>query len=221
MDDKNQYYLKVDRSPRFTSEIAIRENKIQDYIIVAVLNDIGARRPEFLPTMAPNYGKCAGCLNILQKREFLTCAACKKNFDINCAKVSPKRFHSFYSAGSDRKNNWHCSPECTNKGSQSVSTTNMLNSKTSKRDSSIELTTPASSDNTNSEKSNITLRKIQKQNSQSEKSDDESPIISRGVTCIKSSSFLVSEDRLRNFVNDELKKPMKQHVTAELKNITE
>lgn len=97
----------------------------------------------------------------------------------------------------------------------------MLQSKTPKHDSSVALTTPVSSENTNTDKSNVTSRKMRKQNSQLDKSDDESPITSPGPSSAKSSSFSVSEEQLRNIVNDELRKTIKQHVTAELKNITE
>lgn len=83
-----------------------------------------------LPTVAPNCGKCVGCLNFIQNRESLTCAGCKKKFDISCTKISSKRFHSFYLAGSNRKNNWHCSLKFTNKAP--------------KHDSPIALTTPFS-----------------------------------------------------------------------------
>lgn len=64
--------------------------------------------------MAPIHGKCSGCRNVIQNKEFLECAVCKMKYDISCAGVSSNRFFSFYAQDLDRKRNWKC-PECCSK----------------------------------------------------------------------------------------------------------
>lgn len=53
--------------------------------------------------------KCAGCHNLLPKREFLQCTMCKAKYDIECANISSKSFRTM-----ERKDVWKC-PECTSK----------------------------------------------------------------------------------------------------------
>ncbi|XP_053602916.1 uncharacterized protein LOC128680581 [Plodia interpunctella] len=57
---------------------------------------------------------CAGCKKSLLKKEHLRCIACKAAYDILCLNISSERYRSFYSANSERKNNWKC-PECLSK----------------------------------------------------------------------------------------------------------
>ncbi|CAK1598158.1 unnamed protein product [Parnassius mnemosyne] len=49
---------------------------------------------------------CAGCNEILHKREHLTCKYCKKTYDLDCANVTPQRFYNIMSA--ETKAAWKC-----------------------------------------------------------------------------------------------------------------
>ncbi|KAL0809364.1 hypothetical protein ABMA28_011567 [Loxostege sticticalis] len=50
--------------------------------------------------------KCAGCLQNLPRREFLTCSLCKSSYDLDCANVPIVRFNNTMSA--EHKRNWKC-----------------------------------------------------------------------------------------------------------------
>lgn len=72
--------------------------------------------------MAPkNYGKCAGCRNIIQYNEFLACCKCKLKYDIECANISPSRYRTFFALDQNRKNNWIC-PECSSNAKKTDNT---------------------------------------------------------------------------------------------------
>lgn len=49
---------------------------------------------------------CAGCLNKLPKREFLTCCLCKLKYDLECANVPIVRFNNTMTE--EHKRNWKC-----------------------------------------------------------------------------------------------------------------
>ncbi|KAL4704980.1 hypothetical protein ACJJTC_005466 [Scirpophaga incertulas] len=63
--------------------------------------------------MSLNYGKCSGCKNVIDSREFLECSICNMKYDINCANVSSDRFYSFYAQNTDQKRNWKCRECCS------------------------------------------------------------------------------------------------------------
>lgn len=88
---------------------------------------------------------CAGCLNTFLGKEFLKCRTCNGIYDLTCANVSEKRFHSFYGATSKEKTPWVC-PGCQIKLPRGD------NSKTPVRRE------PPQEDNTDYPKENITLR---------------------------------------------------------------
>lgn len=50
--------------------------------------------------------KCAGCLQDLPKREFLTCMQCSNSYDLECANISSKRFYNTMTA--DNKKSFIC-----------------------------------------------------------------------------------------------------------------
>lgn len=65
--------------------------------------------------MASKQLTCAGCLKIVKSKQLLKCSCCSKAYDLLCAGVSEKRYHSFYTvSGSENKPAWNC-PECVNK----------------------------------------------------------------------------------------------------------
>lgn len=50
--------------------------------------------------------KCAGCLQVLPKREFITCMHCSNSYDLECANISSKRFYNTMTP--DHKKTWKC-----------------------------------------------------------------------------------------------------------------
>ncbi|XP_063370262.1 uncharacterized protein LOC134658506 [Cydia amplana] len=55
---------------------------------------------------------CAGCLEIIPNREYLTCMLCSCKYDLKCASISFERFKSFYSTPeSEHRKAWKC-PSC-------------------------------------------------------------------------------------------------------------
>lgn len=50
--------------------------------------------------------KCAGCLQIIPDRLFLSCYLCKDTYDLTCANVSEKRF--FNTMTKEHKKSWSC-----------------------------------------------------------------------------------------------------------------
>jgi hypothetical protein len=157
--------------------------------------------------MAPNHGKCAKCLNFIQNNEFLTSVTCKKKLDINCAKITSARFYSFYTAGSERNNNWHCSSECSShKEDKSCIITNTERPlKTPIRNTPAQI---ATSHDSNTDVSNIATRS-KKQNQQLQlSSEEQSPVVTRSPTH-DSDHFYVTENQLRAIVNEELQKTLR------------
>lgn len=102
--------------------------------------------------------KCAGCPNILPKREFLKCFNCKAKYDLDCANVSTKLFNIM-----ERKDQW-CCPECTNKKpKQGNINTPIRNINTSEGYSRECSTTNVTKQNTDD---NVTLREKPKASTQ-------------------------------------------------------
>lgn len=50
--------------------------------------------------------KCAGCLQNLPRREFLTCMYCSNSYDLECANISSKRFYNTMTL--EHKTSWKC-----------------------------------------------------------------------------------------------------------------
>lgn len=50
--------------------------------------------------------KCAGCLQELPRREFLTCRHCGNSYDLECANIASKRIYNTMTL--ERKNIWKC-----------------------------------------------------------------------------------------------------------------
>lgn len=50
--------------------------------------------------------KCSGCLQNLPRKKYLTCAYCKKSYDLECANVPSQRFYNTMTH--EVKQNWKC-----------------------------------------------------------------------------------------------------------------
>lgn len=67
--------------------------------------------------MSPNsitIEKCTSCAKPLPRRGYMRCSSCKSAYDLECANISTKRYHSFYALDKERKCTWKC-PECQSK----------------------------------------------------------------------------------------------------------
>lgn len=148
----------------------------------------------------PSYGKCAGCRNLIKNREFLVCCSCNLKYDIECAQISSKRFHSFYAPDQDRKSNWKC-PECCSKARKTG------NSETPLRPPHLS-DCNKSSDSDNSapiQVENITMRSKPNIDSQTCASP---PATSKdSVSCPMSD--IPSENHLRNLIKEEIRQSVK------------
>lgn len=102
---------------------------------------------------------CAGCLQKLPKKEFLTCVLCKMPYDLECANVSSKRYYNTMS--SEKKETWKCQGCHCNLPKTD-------NTNTPIRPSERELYAQSSS-----EKTNITIRKKSNINRISDISNEE------------------------------------------------
>lgn len=63
--------------------------------------------------------KCAGCRQNIPNREYLTCALCNDNYDLDCSNVSPQRFYNTMTK--EHKKKWKC-PSCLCKTPKSDNT---------------------------------------------------------------------------------------------------
>lgn len=75
--------------------------------------------------MAPKAKYCAGCLNKLTNKEYLSCFYCKELYDIVCANISQNVFMSMEKEAKDK---WKC-PSCKNKDKKGDNTNTPVSSK--------------------------------------------------------------------------------------------
>lgn len=139
--------------------------------------------------------KCAGCLNALPKKDFLSCCVCKLKYDLECANVSNNHFNLMERR---HKAAWKC-PECISKQPKTD------NSHTPVRSTQKSPNNGAVSPD---QFSNITLRTKATASSSSNKTE---------------ATEYMNEEKLRVIINQELTSclqlTIKQLVTAELQNI--
>ncbi|CAG4948400.1 unnamed protein product [Parnassius apollo] len=93
--------------------------------------------------MASNTKLCAGCLNKITNKDFVTCSLCKDIYDTVCANISHQRLMMLEK---DKKEKWIC-PGCRNKERKSGNSNTPIQSRTDPRDcgdSLQEISTPNS-----------------------------------------------------------------------------
>lgn len=134
---------------------------------------------------------CYGCHNPLSKKEHMICSQCNKGYDLPCANISPKQYNLL---DQQHKARWKCL-ECKSKEPKTD------NSNTPIRASSQLQLGPADA-SVDDERSNITLR-TKKLHS---KSDSDDPYI--------------TEDKLREILNQEITKIIKEASSQQLESIT-
>lgn len=160
----------------------------------------------------PNHGKCSGCRNTIQNREFLECAICKMKYDINCANIPPNRFYSFYAQDPDRKRNWKC-PECCSKQPKLGNTNTPIHSAVRRNSRDAEV-----SDEQSRTSDNVTIR------SKRDCGRSRSPLDSTPEKDTRTDDY-VTETKLRSILQQELKGALKstmgELVAAEIKNMSE
>ncbi|CAG4962718.1 unnamed protein product [Parnassius apollo] len=91
--------------------------------------------------MASNTKLCAGCLNKITNKDFVTCSLCKDIYDTVCANISHQRLMLLEK---DKKEKWIC-PGCRNKERKGGNSNTPIQSRTGPRDcgdSSQEISTP-------------------------------------------------------------------------------
>ncbi|CAK1591161.1 unnamed protein product [Parnassius mnemosyne] len=93
--------------------------------------------------MASKTKLCAGCLNKITNKDFVTCSLCKDIYDTVCANISHQRLMLLEK---DKKEKWIC-PGCRNKERKGDNLNTPIQSRTGPRDrgdSSQEISTPNS-----------------------------------------------------------------------------
>lgn len=163
--------------------------------------------------MAPkNYGKCAGCHNAIQNKEFLACSACKLKYDIECAGISPNRFHSFYALDQDRKNKWTC-PECCSKVRKTDNTNTPINRP---RPELSSITVASDTDCHKIQSENVTLRSTKPTQASMTRNVDSAALETVSGNCT------ITEEKLRVILKKELTEmqyTIKNAVTEQINNI--
>lgn len=141
---------------------------------------------------------CAGCKNILPKKEFLTCTKCKSKYDIECSNISQKQFQLMDSL---KKSNWMC-PECLNKQPKTGNIHTPIRSATTLEDCDMSVVdTPSAS--------YVSKRK----------KPCKSPQCSTSQYTVENVDL--TERKLRDIIQQELALTIQNLVSAQLKTITD
>lgn len=136
---------------------------------------------------------CFGCRNVLPKKEYIDCSHCHHSYDLLCANISSKRFHSM---DQQRKKCWKCL-ECQSKKPKSDNSNTPVRANRRSFDSDDE--------NVNlnrGEESNVTLR-VKKQCSKSDSNDT-----------------YVTEDKIRMIIRQDMTEVITDLVSRHLTIIT-
>lgn len=144
-------------------------------------------------------GQCAGCHQALPKREHLRCTNCKTPYDLECANVSVKRFNLMTK---DNRENWKC-PECINKRPKVGNINTPIRPEAHAWHSGHEPT----------EMCNVTHRVKPAKGSTPNTSE------AKPAPNSDDEGMYVSECRLREILQHELKSTIRTYVSEELKHI--
>lgn len=105
--------------------------------------------------MAAKTKMCAGCLNKITNKDFVTCSLCKDIYDTDCANISYQRLTVMEK---DKKEKWIC-PGCRNKERKGDNTNTPIQSRSGTRErgeSSQESSSPNNVHITHRKKTSIT-----------------------------------------------------------------